>query len=441
MKGRLTYLLAFISFILPVQFVCGQGSSTRINNYDIAATLDTAAGLLNVKAMLAVDKTDSTELLLLLMNSAVRLDSIIADAGGNYFNIPHEFTGKDTLQLRFPESLRSDSRFSLNFYYSYPIGKPTDIPLVIDRGHRWYPLIMDNIARLYLTVTTTGDFEAFSAGDMTSMTQMTDSTWTVWETAFPVFKIPLVIARRGYYREITRSCGNEREISLYYVSADSATAQSMIDEVCRSFEFYSEYVGGYGHNTLRLLEVPQFPGTNIGTGIITFGKNEIEAFKVGNKDQIDLAVADQWIGAGIFSQFPSRGFWFMSISMPHYLRMTYLQNVEGEQAFQKTLNDSYNAYRPIAGTDKDIPILDVDFLNTKEKGAIIYGKGPYVINILRNRIGNEPWQRLWRGLFFEFKGKILSFDQLIEYMATYDGDGTAISEFKKLLNEKGLLPQ
>ena len=37
--------------------------------------------------------------------------------------------------------------------------------------------------------------------------------------------------------------------------------------------------------------------------------------------------------------------------------MMYLQKVEGEEYFLKNLNDSYNAYRPIAGTERDIPDL------------------------------------------------------------------------------------
>lgn len=440
MIGNRIYVQIFVFIIFLAQMSIAQDNSTRISNYDIAATLDTGSGQLYVKAKLSIEKEDSAQILQLLLNSGIRLDSIIGEGAGVLSSITYEFIGKDSIQLKLPASLISVGRFSIDFYYSYPIGKPNDIPLLIDRGHRWYPLLMNNIAKLYLTVTTPGDFEAFSAGDMTSMTRMTDSTWTVWETAFPVFKIPLVIVKNGYYKEISMECDNERKINLYYVSADSALAQSIINEVCRSFEFYSEYIGEYGHSSLQLLEVPQFPGTNIGSGIITFGKDEIDAFKIGYKDRFDLAVADQWMGAGIFGEFPSRGFWFMSISMPHYLRMMYLQKAEGEEAFRKSLNDSYSAYKTFAGTEKDMPILDVDFLNTKEKGAIIYGKGPYAVNILRNRLGDDNWQRFWHGLYWEYKGKIISFDQLIEYLSHYDSNETAIPELKKMVSEKGLLP-
>lgn len=418
----------------------GQDNSTGISRYDITANLDTAKGELYVIAKLVIDKSDSTEIMSLLLNSAIRLDSIIGEENGNLSIIDNEFVGKDTIQLKLPTLLIQNGKFSMNFYYSYPIGKPTNAPLLLDRGHRWYPLITDNIAKLYLTVTTPGDYDAFSAGDMTSVARTADSAWTVWETAIPVFKVPLLMAKRGYYKELIKELSDDKELSLHFSSADSVTARAIIDEVSRSFEFYSEYIGEYGHRSLRLLEVPQFPGVNIGTGIITFGKDEIEAFKIGNKDRIDLAIANQWMGAGIFGKFPSRGFWFMSISMPHYLRLMYLQKVKGEEVFQKNLNDLYGVYKPIAGTDNDIPILDVDFLNTKEKGAIIYGKGPYAVNILRNRLGDEVWQRLWRGLYWNYKGKIISFDQLIEYISSeYDRDRTAVSELEKLVNGKGLL--
>jgi len=329
----------------------------------------------------------------------------------------------------------------IEFIYSFPIGKLGDVPLLLDRGHRWYPLIPDNVAKMILTVAAPGNLEIFSAGDMTSTTKMSDSTRVTWESSWPVFKIPLLIANNGYYREVKRECNNQKELSLCYVSADSATAQAMLDEVCRSFEFFSQYIGEYSHNTFRLLEVPQFPGTNIGTGIITFGKDEIDAFKAGYSDRIDLAVAEQWMGAGIFGKFADRGFWFLSLSLPHYLRMMYLQKAVSEGAFQKSLNDSYNAYRPVAGTDKDIPILDVDFLNTKEKGVIIYGKGPYLVNFLRNKLGDEPWEMFWKALYRDYGGKVISFDQFCESLQGHDKDKTIIPEFRKLVGEKGLLPE
>jgi hypothetical protein len=439
MNGRRSFILIILSIVLLAQVSLGQDNSTRISNYDITANLDTANGQLNIRARLSVEKFNYDSTLILLISSTVQLESVFAIVEGTFTNIRNKFIGKDTLQIEYPSSLINEQNFFLDFYYTYPIGKTIDSLLLLDRGHRWYPMLMDNIAKLHLTITTPEDYEAFSAGDMISMTRTDDSAWSVWETTFPVFKIPLIIAKKGYYKEIVKVVAGDKELALYYSSADSAMAQAIIDEAGRAFEFYSEYIGKYGHNSLRLIEVTQFPGVNIGTGIITFGRNEYEAFKIGKKDGIDLAVADQWMGAGIFAKFPSRGFWFMSISIPHYLRMMYLQKVEGEEIFLKNLNESYDAYRPVAGTEKDIPIYDVDFLGTKEKGAIIYGKGPYAVNIIRNRFGDEVWQKLWRNLYREYKGKIISYDQLIEYIGKYGKNREVASELEKMVKGSGLL--
>jgi hypothetical protein len=439
MDSRRNFILIILSIVLLAQVSFGQDNSTRINDYDMTVNLDTANGQLNIRARLSVEKFNYDSTLILLLSSAVSLESVFAIVEGTFTNISSKFIGKDTLQIEYPSSLVNEQKFFLDFYYTYPIGKEADSLLLLDRGHRWYPMLMDNIAKLHLSVSAPGDYEMFSAGDMNSMTKTDDSVLTVWETAMPAFKIPLIISKIGYYKGLVKVVSGDKELALYYSSADSATAQAIIDEAGRAFEYFSEYIGKYGHNSLRLIEVTQFPGVNIGTGIITFGRNEYEAFKIGKKDGIDLAVADQWMGAGIFAKFPSQGFWFMSVSIPHYLRMMYLQKVEGEEIFLKNLNDSYDAYRPIAGTGNDIPIYDVDFLGTKEKGAIIYGKGPYAVNIIRNQLGNEVWQKLWRNLYREYKGKVISYDQLIDYIGKYDKKREVASELDKMVKGSGLL--
>ena len=286
MDNRRYLILIILSIVLLTQISSGQDNSTQISSYDISANLDTAYGQLNIKARLAINKSNSDSTLILLLNSAVRLESVFADVEGTFTNIINKFTGKDTLQIEYPPSLINEQKFFLDFYYTYPIGKTADAPLLIDRGHRWYPMIMDNIAKLYMTVTAPGDYEIFSAGDMTSMTRTTDSVRSVWETAFPVFKIPLVMAKRGYYKELVKEIFGDKELSLLYTGTDSVVAQSIIDEVGRASEYYSEYIGEYGHNSLRLLEVPQFPGVNIGTGMILLARMRLKRSKQETKREL-----------------------------------------------------------------------------------------------------------------------------------------------------------
>jgi len=62
----------------------------------------------------------------------------------------HNFAGKDTLRLVIPSELESSQQLKIDFEYTLPIVKLEDDVMILDRGHRWYPLIIDEIARFKL---------------------------------------------------------------------------------------------------------------------------------------------------------------------------------------------------------------------------------------------------------------------------------------------------
>jgi hypothetical protein len=82
--------------------------------------------------------------------------------------------------------------------------------------------------------------------------------------------------------------------------------------------------------------------------------------------------------------------------------------------------------------------MDVDFPNSKEKARAIYGKGPYVIDKLRRQIGDENWEKFIKDIYKDSKGKIVTFDEFLNYLSKYDRDGTAVAKLKKMVSEKGL---
>jgi hypothetical protein len=144
------------------------------------------------------------------------------------------------------------------------------------------------------------------------------------------------------------------------------------------------------------------------------------------------------MAAGVFFKFGGKGFWFLQLSLPHYLRLMYLERTKGKDAFAQGLQQGLDAYKEIAGSENEVSILDVDFPNSKEKARVIYGKGPYVIDKLRRQIGDENWEKLIKDIYKDFKGKILTYDEFINYLSRYDKDGTAVAKLKKMLSETGL---
>jgi hypothetical protein len=187
------------------------------------------------------------------------------------------------------------------------------------------------------------------------------------------------------------------------------------------------------------VETPTFEGTNLGSSIITAGSGNFKAFSIGYKEWLNLAVASQWIGAGVFPRLFCKGFWFLSLSLPHYLRLMYLKDTEGEDAFNKQIENLSDKYSEFAGSEKDIPIFDIDFPNTKEKGILLYCKGVLVLDEIKKQLDEPNWTNLLKYLYENYYGKIIQMDNFTNCIDKYDPTGICSANLTKMLSEKGSL--
>ena len=247
----------------------------------------------------------------------------------------------------------------------------------------------------------------------------------------------MIIAKSGFYNQTVEKCSS-KEIYFYSSTVDKETKEKILSEGCSSFEFYNKLIGEYPHSRLTLIEFPELEGTDIATGLLLIGRTFIDAFKQGQYDNLHLSIACQWMSAGVFFKFRGKGFWFLQLSLPHYLRLMYLERTKGKDIFTQGLQQGLDAYKEIAGSEKEVSIMDVDFPNSKEKATAIYGKGPYVIDKVRRQIGNENWEKFIIEIYKDFKGKILTYDEFVNYLSIYDKDGAAVAKLNKMVSEKGL---
>ena len=182
----------------------------------------------------------------------------------------------------------------------------------------------------------------------------------------------------------------------------------------------------------------QWDGINTGSGLIMIGSQSLEMMKQKYYESINLTIAQQWIGASVFAKYGSPGFWFLSLSLPHYLRLMYLHKTQGEESFQESLNEPLTKYKEFSGKENDIPIINVDSPNSREKGLILYGKGPFVINKIYKAMGDEKWLSFLQNLYNSFRGKILTYDEFEDQISSYDENGIILALLKKLISQKGM---
>jgi hypothetical protein len=419
------------------QLATSQGRGINIVSYNIDATISPHAEVIQLTATCGMQKTDTTSQTQLLLSSNSRLQTIQASTRGGWSKIPFEFVGKDTLQLRFPKSMRRVGPLSVRFRYTIPIGSLGDSLLLLDRGSRWYPLIADQIATMKLRCAVPSDYTVLSAGDLLETKVSGASSRFDWETKHPIFKLPLVVfksnnLRRDWVQVL------QKKIVLYASPAVSVVSASILAEAGRLFSFFTEAIGEYPHRCLTLVEVPYFDGIDIASGLLMVGSSTLRGMQKGYFDPLRLTVAQQWIGAGVFAKFRQPGFWFLTISLPHYLRLMYVRRSEGEAAYEAALHEPLKLYEQFAGKENDVAIIDVDFPNSREKGLVLYGKGPLVIDKLQRQLGKDEWKALLQDLYSGFLGKILTYDEFRSSVSKHDRSSNGITLLNRLMTQKGM---
>ncbi len=305
---------------------------------------------------------------------------------------------------------------------------------MLDRGNRWYPVLPHGLTNALINIVSSSDREVFSTGEKSTQ-QDFGVLMHQFITKIPVYKIPIVIARKGFYRSCVREVAGH-EIRLCYFSLADSTAQQVLAKAASAFEFYQNMLGNYHHTSLTILEAPDFEGTNIGTAILMIGSPTLKAIAEGQDEALTLTIAAQWFGAGVFCDFPSKGFWFMSLSLSHYLRMLYESRDLDSADFGVKIAANLMTYTKIAGDSSDVAIIDIVRPDSREKGAVIYSKGPAIVHRLRTCVGTEQWNVQIRGLYRDYLGKIISLDDFVTAFTATNSD--CAGQLRRDLARKGL---
>ena len=416
-----------------------QTSDVSVNSYNIEARLNLNSANIDITTICQIQTPDSLSVIQFIFNSETNIHSIEYLEEDNQFNVPYEFNGKDSLLLHFINNrLLPNKNYKLRFQYSFPINLDIDSLILIDRGHRWYPLIIDQIEAFKLTCSVPKGYCVLAAGDLLSVNNYKDSSSFIWVSQSAVFKMPLIIFNKSKVKK-TEFDSLGIGIDFYYFNADSIEAMSIIKEAANCINYCSKNIGIYSYKRLTLFEVTRWEGINTASGLIMIGSRSLEEMiKQKYYETLNLTIAQQWIGAGLFAKYGERGFWFLALSLPHYLRLMYLRETKGEEAFQESLREPLAKYREFAGKENDFPIINVDSPNSKEKGLILYGKGPFVVSKINKAMGDEKWLLFLQNLYNSFRGKILTYDNFEKYISKYDVNGNILTLLKQLITQKGM---
>lgn len=413
--------------------IFGQTPDFKINSYDINADFAGQTGTVGVSLVCNIEVNKISKDMQFIFGSNAEIKSISILKDGISEEVPFRINGKDSLLLAPGESLKPGKKYSLKFDYDFPTGTFNDTVLILDRGHRWYPLVMDQVVPFKISCKTPHRYNVLSDGNLTGIIIDSENTEYIWESKFPVFKVQLMILNSGVFKR--SSVG---KCDLYYTGIDSLQSKKILDETLKILNYYENNFGNYPYKKLTLCSVTDFPGIDTGSGLLMIGSQSLEYLTKGYFNMLILTISQQWFGAGVFAKYGGTGFSFFTISLPNYLELMYLQNELGEDDYNKQLQQLTENYKDVAGTEKDMPVIDVDFPNTREKAKILYAKGPIILSMVEKEMGREKWLSMFKDLCSTFRGNILTYADFKKYISKYDGSGRTLTLFDNLTTGKGL---
>lgn len=428
---KLLTISALIIFIHSF-IAYSQDSLVQINSYDIQTKIEDSSSSLDVNLLCKIKVKKKTDKFRLLFNSETNIKSVKCVNAAEEENINYEFLGQDTLVLINPEYFDASKKYSLIFDYSFPTGKFNDTIMYLGRGERWYPLIMNQIVPFHLRCEVPDKYSVISAGNLSEIDIEKDKKIFVWDSDFPVFKISFIVFNPLNYKHKSID-----KVEFYYSSLEDSSAEKIINKENQMINYFDNLLGSFPYKKLTMFEINNFPGVNTCSGLLMTGTKTLQFAKKGFDDMLLLTTAQEWFGANVFGKFNEKGFFIISLSLPHYLRLMFIRIEKGETVFKKALMFPFDNYKKFAGSDNDIPIIDVDYPNTKEKGLILYGKGPYIFYKIEQKMGKVNWIKFLKNLYRKYHGKILTLNYFKEELGNIDR-GEALSLFNKLITEKGI---
>lgn len=434
----LRLILSSLSLIISINLLFGQLHDINITSYDLDVEYDIETDTLKIEARLEIKKLPENKGIFLYFSSRADINRIGIYSGQRSLStIDYEYIGQDSLLIHLPKEEVMAENITLEFDYALRAYALENGMALFRREYRWYPLLYGESSYWRIRANVPKEHKVVSVGQIVSETSFPDYEKITWKTDIPLTSFPLIIFSTDIYEETILQV-YDIPITFYFYSADSITVNGIISQICESFKFYNDFLGEYAHSQLTFVELPpplEF-GQSLGS-LVMAGGIFIQYFTRGFDGWAAHEVAHEWIGHGIFFKPYAKGRGFVEESLTEYLRLMYIEHSEGGEALKETMCEALERYKPVIGTERDIPILDIYYPMGKY-AMIIHTKGPYVIHKLRKSIGDEDWHNLLREMYDNFLGKYFTYNDFEELISKYDDDGTILSSLRKKLTTKGM---
>lgn len=352
----------------------------------------------------------------------------------------YSLTNGDSLIVKMIDSVELSGSITLNIQYMFPIDTVMNREVVLRRENRWYPLQYGDLANVTASATIPVDYRLISVGPVRGKNIEDGLVQWKWTSEKPITTWPIVIFRNNAHRIISQIFDNT-DFNFYFYTEDTGIVRQLTEQMPDAYRYFDNLFGKSGFSQVSFIEVSEFPAIQSLPSLLICGSKHLEYFNyTGFGNWPPHEIAHLWFGHGVISavHLDSKGKWFISESLVEYLRLMYIEETYGKDSLDYEMEYALDFYRPFAGTDKDIPIIEIESLSSPEAAKVIYRKGPLVFHKVREIIGYNKWIALLKQIYTELNGEVLTLEHFKEYLAAYDDQQQAVKMLNQMITEIGM---
>ena len=253
-------------------------------------------------------------------------------------------------------------------------------------------------------VSTSDDQFAITPGYLQKKWTENDRVYYHYKMDAPIFNFFAFLS--GKY-EVAKDVHDGVSIEVYHHKTHDKNVQVMIDSVKVSLDYFKQVFSPYQHSQVRIIEFPRYASfAQSFSNTIPYSEDIGFIADLRDEDKIDWVsfvtaheMGHQWWGHQVMPA-DVQGSAVLSESLSEYSAYLAMEQLYGEHHLRKFLK--YEMDRYLRGRSGEV-LEEMPLMRAENQQYIHYPKGGIVMYSLKDRLGEERFNRALRNLLEEFQ--------------------------------------
>ncbi len=274
----------------------------------------------------------------------------------------------------------------------------------------WIPTVEDELIIYDLTVTLPKGWSSVSQGERQQNEDIGDVHIDKWSAPTPTEEVYVIGAEFTQYE---LPIGNVTAMA-YLRTPDDAMANKYLEVTAQYMEMYRQMLGPYPYTKFALVE--NFWETGYGMPSFTLLGSQIIRFPFILHSSYPHELLHNWWGNSVYIDFDT-GNWAEGLTAYMADHLVAEQRGVGAGARRSTLQ-RYTSY---VDESTDFPLSKFISRTDGPTEAVGYGKTSMVFDMLRERVGDENFNRSFQAFYRKHKYKVGTWDNIRESFEKVSG--------------------